>query len=122
MRRILLALVSAFALIMAVSPGAQACEAKCVKIVEPKPCKGIKQRCDWGGDPDAVFVEIHAKTKKKALAAARKAVANVKGAKVRPRILDVQAFKGGKRVLSKNYKIKGPHYVYLEKEDCWTVK
>ncbi|GAB3275762.1 hypothetical protein GCM10027589_01060 [Actinocorallia lasiicapitis] len=119
MRRVLLALVSALALVLAVAPAAEACE-KCVKLVEPKPCKGIS-RCDWGGDPDGVFVEVRAKTKKAALAKARQAVKNVKGAKVRPRTLDVLAFHGKKRVLSKTYRLSGPHYVYDEKQECWTA-
>jgi hypothetical protein len=118
--RVLLALVSAFALIVMASNGAEA-TAKCVKVVSPKPCKGIK-RCDWGGDPDGIFVELHTGTKRLARARTKAVLANVRRAGVRPRGLDVIAYRGKKRVLAKSYKIKGRHYSYSVNEDCWTVR
>lgn len=114
----LVSLIAAFALVTGTSGAAQA--AFCVKPADPRPCAGVK-RCDWGGDPLAVFVEVHSKTKKNALYRAKKAIANVQRAKVRPRTLDVVAFKGSKVVYLKTIKLKGPHYAFSKKKRCWTV-
>jgi hypothetical protein len=120
MLRILLALLTSAALIVGIAPSAGATTC-CATQVEFKPCKGVK-RCVWGGDPDSAFIEVRAATKKTALARAAKVVKNIKSAKVTPRSFDVHAFKGRKRVLAKTHKLKGPHWYYSDKQECWYVK
>src|SRR5688572_9351932 len=105
MRRILLALLTAVALVVGIAPSASAVTC-CVNVVELKPCKGVK-RCVWGGDPDSVFIEVRAATKKTAVARAAKVMKNIRSAKITPRSVDVYAYKGRKRVLAKTYKPVG---------------
>lgn len=119
MRRVVLALIMAFAMVGGTAQAALACA--CTKVVEPKPCAGVRA-CDWGGDPDAIWVEVKAPSKKAAQARAKRVVANMKSEKVKPRSLDVVAYAGKKRVTNKTYKLAGKHWVYDAKEDCWTVK
>jgi hypothetical protein len=119
MRRILLALLTAAALVVGIAPSASA--VTCAKLVEPKPCKGVK-RCTWGGDPDSVFIEVRANTKKTAIARAAKVVKNIKSAKVTPRRFDVYAFRGRKQVQAKTYKPKGRHWYFSYKQECWYIK
>jgi len=119
MRRILLALLTAAALIIGIAPDASALT--CAKVVQPKPCKTVK-RCVWGGDPDALYVEVRAATKKTALARAAKVLKNIKAAKVTPRIVDIYAFKGHKRVKARTYRLKTKHWYYSEKKQCWYIR
>lgn len=100
-------------------PG-QASAAVCV-TPDPRPCAGV-QRCSFGGDPDAMYVTVKAATKKLALKRADKAVRNLREARVKPRIVDVVARVGKKRVRSKTYRLPGRHWKYSYTRNCWVVR
>ncbi|WP_106399916.1 hypothetical protein [Actinocorallia populi] len=95
----------------------------CVPVKAPKACEGV-ERCEWGGDPDAVWVEVKGGTRKLALSRAAEVRANVKAAKVKPRTLSIQARYGKKNriALSKGYRLKGKHWYFSYKKNCWYVR
>ncbi len=122
MRRVLTTVLLACGMVTGAATQAGA-GVTCVPVKAPKACEGVK-RCEWGGDPDAIWVEIKGGTRKLALERAAKARANVKAAKVKPRTLSIQARYGKKNrvALSKGYKLKGKHWYYSYKKNCWYAK
>ncbi len=122
MRRMLLTVLMAIG--MAVGGATQASAGvTCVPVKAPKACKGVA-RCEWGGDPDAIWVEVKGGTLKLALSRAARALANVRAEKVKPRTVSIQARRGKKKkiVLSRTYRLKGKHWHYSYKKNCWYVK
>ncbi|MDX6742890.1 hypothetical protein [Actinocorallia sp. A-T 12471] len=118
MRRITLTVVLGCGLVLGVQE--QAAAAVCV-TPDPRPCAGVRG-CSFGGDPDALYVTVKAQNKKQALLRADKAVANLRKAKVKPRVVDVIARAGKKRVRSKTYKLPGKHWRYSYAKSCWVVR
>ncbi|GAB2835628.1 hypothetical protein GCM10022221_38440 [Actinocorallia aurea] len=117
MRRIMLALAVGCGLVLGVQ--GQAAATGCV-TPNPRPCTGVKG-CSFGGDPEALYVTVKAATKKGALARADKAVANLRKAKVKPRVVDVIARAGKRQVRSKTYRLPGKHWRFSYAKNCWTV-
>ncbi|MEO3781818.1 hypothetical protein ABGB12_00680 [Actinocorallia sp. B10E7] len=123
MRRLLLTVLMAGGMVMGAATQAGAAGVTCVTVKAPKACKGVK-RCEWGGDPDAMWVEVKGGTRKLALSRAAKARANLGAAEVKPRTVSILARAGRKNkiVLSRTYKLKGKHWYFSYKKNCWYVK
>ncbi len=121
MRRMLLAVVAACGLVTGAASEAGA--VTCVIVREPKPCAGVPF-CTWGGDPDAVWVTIKAGTYELAFSRAAMVRYNLRSAKVKPRVLDLLVLKGRKQavVLSRTYRLKGRHWYFSPKKNCWYAK
>lgn len=122
MRRMLLIVLMACGMVTGAA-GQAAAGVTCVPVKAPKACEGVK-RCEWGGDPDAIWVEVKGGTRKIALARAARVRANVKAAEVKPRTVSLQIRHGRKNrvLLSKTYRLKGKHWYYSYKKNCWYAK
>ncbi|GAA0946713.1 hypothetical protein [Actinocorallia libanotica] len=123
MRRISMIVLLVCGMVTGTAAQAGAAGVTCVPPKAPKACEGVK-RCEWGGDPDAVWVEVKGGTRKLALARAARVRANVKAAEVKPRTLSIQARHGRKNkiALSRSYRLKGKHWHYSAKKNCWYVR
>jgi hypothetical protein len=119
LRRMLLIILMAGGMV-AGAAGQAAAGVTCIPVKAPKPCKGVK-RCAWGGDPDAIWVEVKGGTRRIALDRAAKVRANVKRAAVKPRTISLEVRHGKKNriLLSKTYRLKGKHWHYSYKKNCW---
>jgi hypothetical protein len=71
-----------------------------------------------------VWVTVKGGTRALALSRAAKVRRNLQKAPVKPRFLDLLALKPGKSAvaLEKTYRLKGRHWYFSYKKNCWYVK
>ena len=61
MRRMLLIVLMACGMVTGAATQAAA-GITCIPVKAPKACEGVK-RCEWGGDPDSIWVEVKGGTR-----------------------------------------------------------